>query len=1244
MIEQLQSSLESMAAEKELLQSAVEGQKEDIQRTEREKAEMNSLAEHLTDQIEALQKEMSAVVDDAAAVRSKHHSDMSQLRLDLLREISEHKAKIFALENDARKATADLQLPAAAPAMLESQVQELSSALEALTLDKEQLSVDYELLEERYLQVQIDLEEALLRAAAIEGGTDGSNATATAGGTETDGRSSSGNISIQSLKTENNRLREALRLLNASSTHDKALLSRLDTRLDSQEGELDALRAYKRQAEDDLFLLRQAVDASQSYEDMIERLSGDNSVLVDQMEECRRTIADLEEAQELNEEIDHAQRTEIATSHETISALKDCIVEVERRVELKEGELVECKQRLERVQRMCVSLKQEASQLHSMLSSESQEVRQMTARLRDASSMRTTVQLQAAELAAMHSSLLVSTSLRYKYQTLFVRMEAIFGATSFFVEEAKRANIESALVSAATAGLDACRVLAGALTAVFAVDDGLMRTLRDDDGRKDAVPLLGRLYLLLLQLQSYCVNCTIDYFVKDDHSSNDGACERVVMVLNCSQQVIVDMKHGFESVKSVSSRLQALLHGLCSDYTQHQSRHSYDSLMADVEGSPGRGVTADHHQEEESLLTSFSNASYQVSFSEILHECEDTIAVLVDCSRAIVGGGAASGGGAYELSEEELLLQTLLVLSTDADGCSLSASSTIKLEFLLIAFNLLLDMALHQLQRSVVDGAAVADGEVTSSLRGIKRDTIKLASVAAAASSTSIIDLPTLMGHYRSLLSCFDHQGSMTFDLHRPQVLPALQSMAASLRDWSTAAASMATTRQVLFSPGDGGGGGAALMTYFPALAMTNCFTQQCSDVEESFRIDAELREQVNELVDKFWMLLVSPNSSSELLLQSVPMAGVLGLKGNSPAIASVRDTVRWKSRVAELRRVVMSRLSDDDRKAAEDNSGSAMVSQSIDAGSSSSQPIRSQAALTLQVELDIKREELQSALKKCVELQSQLDDASQTHPPPPAPPQGDYGPSEVDRLQREVRTLEDALHATEQRAEATEKELKLLKAQLTMQGLIQGGSSGRRGGAGTGSAAAASKMSISIDCGVSKPLVDAHPGSRVVPQGVYDAAMLERSYWKGLALRRLTSSLLPLTIPNHGGCTVVSDGTPAGKPMADLKMEPLTLLANIRSGGSPESVVAVLNNLRVQSSSSSDSQGGSLLSQYSRLYHQIRLARPAGMRIKRLGGLVDVSAAQPIHRNAPQLSGCVKPHCIGGSTVLLYRIRDDSK
>ena len=1192
---------------------------------------------------------MRAVVDDAAAVRSKHHSDMSQLRLDLLREISEHKAKIFALENDARKMTADLQLSAAAPAMIESQVQELSSALEALTLDKEQLSVDYELLEERYLQVQIDLEEALLRAAAIEGGNGSlATATATTEGTEKDGRSSSGNISIQSLQTENNRLREALRLLNASSTHDKALLSRLDTRLDTQEGELDALRAYKRQAEDDLFLLRQAVDASQSYEDMIERLSGDNSVLVDQMEECRRTIADLEEAQELNEEIDHAQRTEIATSHETISALKDCIVELERRVELKEGELVEYKQRLERVQRMCVSLKQEASQLHSMLSSESHEVRQMTARLRDASSMRTTLQLQAAELAAMHSSLLVSTSLRYKYQTLFVRMEAIFGATSFFVEEAKRANIESALVSAATAGLDACRVLAEALTAVFAVDDGLMRTLRDDDSCKDAVPLLGRLYLLLLQLQSYCVNCTIDYFVKDDHSSKDGARERVVMVLNCSQQVIVDMKHGFESVKSLSSRLQALLHGLCSDYTQHQSRHSYDSLMADVEGSPGRGVTADHHQEEKALLASFSNASYQVSFSEILHECEDTIAVLVDCSRAIVDGGAASGGGAYELSEEELLLQTPLVLSTGADGCSSPASSTIKLEFLLIAFNLLLDMALHQLQKSDVDGAAVADGEATSSLRGIKRDTIKLASVAAAAASTSIIDLPTLMGHYRSLLSCFDHHGSMTFDLHRPQVLPSLQSMAASLRDWSTAAAASmassdnATTRQVLFSSGGGGGGGgAAWMTYFPALAMTNCITQQCSDVEESFRMNAELREQVNGLVDKFWMLLVSPNSSSELLLQSVPMAGVLGLKGNSPAVASVRDTVRWKSRVAELRRVVMSRLSDDDRKAAEDNSRSGVASQSIDAGSSSSQPIRSQAALTLQVELDIKREELQSALKKCVELQSQLDDASQTHPPPPTPPQGNYGPSEVDRLQREVHTLEDALHATEQRAEATEKELKLLKAQLTMQGLIQGGSSGRRGGAGTGSAAAASKTGISIDCGVSKPLVDAHPGSRVVPQGVYDAAMLERSYWKGLALRRLTSSLLPLTIPNNGGCTVVSDGTPAGKPMADLKLEPLTLLTNIRSEGSPESVVAVLNNLRVQSSSS---QGGSLLSQYSRLYHQIRLARPAGMRIKRLGGLVDVSAAQPTHRNTPQLSGCVKPHCIGGSPVLLYRIRDDSK
>jgi len=1178
MIEQLRTSLESMSAEKGLLQSAVERQKDDIQRTEREKAELNSLAEHLTDQIEALQREKSAVVDDAAAVRSKHHSD-------LLRELSEYKARILALENAAK--VQDPQL-----AMYKSQVQELSHVVEALKVEKEQLSVDCELLEEKYLQVQIDLEEALLRCAVAE---DGYNA-------DTARRNGSTSSDSQSLLTENNRLREALRLLNASNTNDKALISRLESLVSLQESELDVLRAFKSQADEDLLLLRQAVDESQSYEVMIERLSGDNAILMEQMEECRGTIADLEEAHELNEEIDYAQRMEISVCHETISSLKDCIAEWERRVELKEGEVFESMQRLERVKLVCVSLKQEVSQLHSTLSSESLEVRQMAAKLRDVSSMRTALELQATELEALHSLLLSTTSLRYKYQILYARMEAIFGATSFFVEESKRASVESALVSAATTGLDACRVLAEALTVVFGLDDGLMRTLREAC-QPDAASLLGRLYLLLLQLQSYCVNCTIDYFTKD--VSSDGASEQLLLLSN--QQLIVDLKHGFESVRSVSSRLKVLLQGVVSDYRQHQSWSSYDSMMADVEDTPPG---------EKAQLDSFSNTSYHlVSLGEILLECEDTLAFLMISSRNIVG----ASGVANELSEVETLLMP------PTDGGSSSSSFTIKVEFLLITINLLLDMALHQLTQTSVDGSV----EATSSMRSIKRDVMRTCANIKHTSSLIRADVPTLHSHYRALLSCFGaHDGAMTFDLHCPQMLPALRSMSASFRDLTTASTPASVSSSAC----------AWTMVYFPALTMTNIM-QHYSDDDDLFKINAELREQVSALVDRFWMLLVSPhNSSSSELLQPVPAKAIAPGKLESinsldslPAAAAVvvRDNVRWKSRVAELKRVVMSRLSDDDEATGSRSGVAGSQVTSVD----ESLPLSSPRHQALLIELDIKREELQSAVRRCAELQSQLNVAL-VHPPPLDDSSSrPIDLSEVTRLQTEVCTLEDALHATEQRAEASEKELKLLKAQLTMQGLIQGGLSGRRG----------SKPSDKV----SRALVDTQPGSRLVPQGVYDAAMVERMYWKGLALRRLTSSLLPLNTPS---CSV--GGSDTDRHMAHLKLEPLTLLANIRSSGGNSipvpAVVAVLNNLelQLQSSSSDYSQGSLLLSpheQYSRLYHQIRLSRPAGMRIKRLGHSDSpVRTASPAHCNddASHLRRCSKPNFT--STTLLYRIRDD--
>jgi len=128
---------------------------------------------------------------------------------------------------------------------LEKQVAELSAMVESLTMDKEQLAVDLELLDEKYLQAQIELEEALAEVQTVTSLHEAQTAAVAAHstGSQGQGQGEGGDGAlVLTLRAKNDKLREALRRLNSVSVQDKQTLGAQGPRLAALDKEVAELR------------------------------------------------------------------------------------------------------------------------------------------------------------------------------------------------------------------------------------------------------------------------------------------------------------------------------------------------------------------------------------------------------------------------------------------------------------------------------------------------------------------------------------------------------------------------------------------------------------------------------------------------------------------------------------------------------------------------------------------------------------------------------------------------------------------------------------------------------------------------------------------------------------------------------------------------------------------------------------------------------------------------------------------
>lgn len=234
LIQFMQTSIYKLTKEKDELAEKVAQLTGEVQDLNTHLGQSNDLTTSVQDDMERVVAEREELQVQLAAVQAQMAA--TQARSEL--EATTLRDRIKKLENTP---------PPKDPRVgeLERQLADLNSMVESLTLDKEQLAEEQELLDEKYLQAQIDLEEALAEVQTLTSLNEAQAAAAAAhGGARSGGAATDegGALALASLKAENEKLREALRRLNSSSVQDKQTLATQTPRLAALEIEVAELK------------------------------------------------------------------------------------------------------------------------------------------------------------------------------------------------------------------------------------------------------------------------------------------------------------------------------------------------------------------------------------------------------------------------------------------------------------------------------------------------------------------------------------------------------------------------------------------------------------------------------------------------------------------------------------------------------------------------------------------------------------------------------------------------------------------------------------------------------------------------------------------------------------------------------------------------------------------------------------------------------------------------------------------
>jgi hypothetical protein len=493
----------------------------------------------------------------------------------------------------------------------------------------------------------------------------------------------------------------------------------------------------------------------------------------------------------------------------------------------------------------------------------------------------------------------------------------------------------------------------------------------------------------------------------------------------------------------------------------------------------------------------------------------------------------------------------------------------LRLELLYVTMNTLCDVSTHQLERSAPGTSS--EEHLLLALRSMKSD-LKTSILNFKANTAHFVEkLSDIQGNFQLFVSCFTQLQEAGLVLNSSVqategVVKMVQNFLRKLNSGSNMQGASSATQQLML-------GTSGVMRFYPFAVLSN--TVPVGDTA----LRGQLREQFEQHASRYWMLAIHTNSDLLLPVQSSQAPSSAGAAGSS-----TYTEVSWRQRAADARSLIAETLGSVSLPAKDTGAGSAeasVVPSPTKAAASAAMAGKLQA---LANELDVKRDELRAAMERCDDLQAQLDNAHAAAASQPAASahtgksragakKRTGAPKEVPELLEEIATLEEALFATEQRVEALEQEGRTLKAQAAQAAAAPGGGSQAKEVAGSAGPVSWAHKQLAKK----RPVFT--PAGNALSTAQFQAVQAQSNHWRGLALKRLTASLLPLpSVPLHPTLT----GSSSQLPGAEAAAQP-------KDSAGPVQTKLTFKHVELVAGAADCAA----------LYHQLRMARASGARIR---------------------------------------------
>jgi hypothetical protein len=424
-VKQLEDTLRAKETELASANESVQLLQHTIQRLESKTSRPRSLTpdrksvgaaastDELQAQIEVLKKELTE--QNAHVEREKQRSasieeENGNLRTQLLgvetalRVLQAKESNAYDKEMERNSVAAKEQASIAAAKRrveeLEAQIAAGNDTLELLTLDKEQLALEQEMLQDRVAVCVIDVYRVLCATNSSSQELEAEVETLKLQAEVNAAGPADGQPKDVQLHEQNEKLKEALRRLRDVSLKEQEemrlkirTLEKAADELSAAKTQLEELRSWKDSSSQRLLALQEAVDESKGYQHMLERLTERNLELSEKVSQHDVTIADLEAAQEVYEELDSRQKEEIQIMRRELEDKETALRKSHDALKVQDKQVHELRTNLQRCRGIIERLTRENEELQNQASEDSERFEQALGQAKSAMSTKQLLRL-----------------------------------------------------------------------------------------------------------------------------------------------------------------------------------------------------------------------------------------------------------------------------------------------------------------------------------------------------------------------------------------------------------------------------------------------------------------------------------------------------------------------------------------------------------------------------------------------------------------------------------------------------------------------------------------------------------------------------------------------------------------------------------------------------------------------------------------------------------------------------------